>query len=573
MLLTNAPGKITLPFASSGAKNTIPVASQIGITPGAASLVDGFPPLTRTPIAAGGVPPSGLDFNGILYELSAVIRWANAGGGYTYDATFAADTNVNGYPKGARVMRSDGLGYWFNTVDNNTVDPESAGAVAAGWVPDFTTGASVVPMASANVTLTPLQYGKPVIIITGVLTANLNLIFPTMVGEWTVINNTTGAFAVTCKTAAGTGVTVNSAMLLVGDGTNIVNGNLDSMALLGANVGTAGGTADALTVTLAATVRAWTQIAGVPFWLRAPGANTLAAPTVAVNGLAAKTSVKGAGVQLQAGDYAGAGHWLQMQYDATLDKVVLANPAFGVSGAPAVVGAVRNGRMAVTAASAVATYTADEIVVSTGIGGACYKLPSFSKTINLATTGAGAMDTGTSPASGFVAVYAIYNPLTGASNLLATNATPAAVGEVYGGANMPAGYTASALVAVWPTNGSAQFVIGLLRDRKFIRASVNVMSGGTATSYTSIALTNAVPKNATAVSGWAHCITSTSGGGPMSIAGDGSGSGTQQIGGGGNASGVAFYGAFSLPILTVQTLYYSTSNMSSSDLSITGYEF
>lgn len=111
MQLTNTPAKLVLPFANAGAKNTIPTASQIGITAGAASLVDGFPPLTRTPIAAGGVPPSGLDMNGILFELSAILRWANAGGGYAFDGTFAADSNVGGYPKGARIMRSDGQGY------------------------------------------------------------------------------------------------------------------------------------------------------------------------------------------------------------------------------------------------------------------------------------------------------------------------------------------------------------------------------------------------------------------------------------------------------------------------------
>jgi len=331
MQLTNTPGKLVLPFANAGAKNTIPTASQIGITAGAASLTDGFPPLTRTPIAAGGVPPSGLDMNGILYELSAILRWANAGGGYAYDAAFATDSNVGGYPKGARIMRSDGLGYWFNTVENNTTDPEAAGAAAAGWVPDFTNGVTSVAMASANVTLTPLQYGKPIIVITGTLTANLNLIFPTIVNEWTVINNTTGPYTITCKTAAGTGLVVNTAALIVGDGTNISAGNLDAVALLGANVASAGGTADALTVTLASTVRSWAQISGIPFWVRAANANATTTPTVAVNGLAAKTVVKGAGSALAAGDHAGAGHWLLMQYDATLDKIVLLNPSSGVA--------------------------------------------------------------------------------------------------------------------------------------------------------------------------------------------------------------------------------------------------
>lgn len=228
MQLINAPSKLILPFANSGAKNAIPVDSQIGIVAGAASLTDGFPPLTRTPIAAGGVPPSGLDMNGVLFELSAIARWLNAGGGFTYDATYATDIDVNGYPTGARVMRTDGAGYWLNTVDNNATDPEGAGAAAAGWVPDFTHGLAAVTMTSANVTLTPEQYGKPIVVISGALTANLSLIFPDLAGSWTVINNTSGAFSVTCKTAAGTGVIVTSSQKVVGDGVNVYGASTDA---------------------------------------------------------------------------------------------------------------------------------------------------------------------------------------------------------------------------------------------------------------------------------------------------------------------------------------------------------
>jgi len=236
MQLSNIPGKLVLPFANGGGKSTIPVASQIGITAGAASLTDGFPPLTRTPIAAGGVPPSGLDMNGILYEMSAIIRWANAGGGYPFDGTFAADTNVGGYPKGARIMRTDGTGYWFNTVENNVTDPEGAGAAAAGWVPDYTNGAASVPMASASVTLTPSQYGKPVIVITGTLTANLNLIFPAIVGEWSILNNTTGGYTVTGKTATGVGVPLQPVDRIVCDGTDMHSNSAQLMAAIGAGL-------------------------------------------------------------------------------------------------------------------------------------------------------------------------------------------------------------------------------------------------------------------------------------------------------------------------------------------------
>jgi hypothetical protein len=129
MQLSGAPTKVTVPFANSGTKNTIPTASQIGVTPGAASYTDGFPPLTFTPLASGGVPPAGADFNGILNAITQAVRWQMAGGGYTYDSTFS--TAVGGYPKSALLANTAGTGYWFNTVDNNTVNPDTVGT---GWV-------------------------------------------------------------------------------------------------------------------------------------------------------------------------------------------------------------------------------------------------------------------------------------------------------------------------------------------------------------------------------------------------------------------------------------------------------
>lgn len=134
MQASNVPAKSAVPFANSGTKNTIPVASQIGITPGAASFTDGFPPLTMTPLTAGGVPPYGADFNGILNFLSAGVRWAGAGGGYHYDADFSAA--IGGYPKGAMLLMANGTGYWRSTADNNTANPDGGGA---NWV-DATVG-------------------------------------------------------------------------------------------------------------------------------------------------------------------------------------------------------------------------------------------------------------------------------------------------------------------------------------------------------------------------------------------------------------------------------------------------
>lgn len=224
MQSSDIPSKLLIPFAEDGGRNAIPTESQIGITGGKASLADGFPPVTRIPTAAGGIPPFGLDMNGILYVISAICRWQTAGAGFPYDADFATDPLVSGYPAGARVMRDDAQGYWLNTADNNETDPADSGAAAAGWVPDFAHGVASVTMTSSHVTLTPAQYGLPIIVITGALTTNLNLIFPDISGSWTILNRTTGDYSITLKTASGTGVTIKNGFTgIVASGSNDID--------------------------------------------------------------------------------------------------------------------------------------------------------------------------------------------------------------------------------------------------------------------------------------------------------------------------------------------------------------
>lgn len=461
MQLINAPGKLVLPFANAGAKNSIPVASQIGITAGAASLTDGFPPLTRTPLAAGGVPPSGLDMNGIIYELSAILRWANAGGGYVFDNTFASDSNVNGYPKGARVLRSDGLGYWFNTTDNNTTDPESAGAVAAGWVPDFTNGVAAVTMTSANVTLTALQYGKPIVIISGLLTANLNLIFPNIAGQWVVINNTTGAYSITCKTAAGTGVAVTSASAIVGDATNIyqVASGITQAAADARYLQLAGGTLTGLLV-------------------GHTGANIASATTLNLS-TATGNTVHVTGTTATTGVTMTAGQWMQcvadgawpLTYHATNNKLNTGGANYTCAAGDSVFyfydgttvygqivkadgtgviqsglqGAFRNLAGSAPGNSAVVTYRIDEVVTGDGAGNV-QTTRTLNNTINMTSAGAGGLDTGTVAASTWYYAFAITK----------SDGTKAAMASLSATApTMPSGYTKWARIGAFRTDGTA----------------------------------------------------------------------------------------------------------------------
>ena len=125
------PSKIPVPFADSGLKNAIPQAANN--TTGKAGFDKGFPERTMLPKASGGIPPSGMDFNGILYDITSAIRYMQAGGKPTYDAAFAAA--IGGYPSGAVLIGDDGASVFQNAVAGNLADPNSGGA---GWTrPDL----------------------------------------------------------------------------------------------------------------------------------------------------------------------------------------------------------------------------------------------------------------------------------------------------------------------------------------------------------------------------------------------------------------------------------------------------
>ncbi|WP_230948617.1 hypothetical protein [Burkholderia multivorans] len=237
----------------------------------------------------------------------------------------------------------------------------------------------------------------------------------------------------------------------------------------------------------------------------------------------------------------------------------------------AVVGQARNLTMSVTAASSTATLNADEIIVGSSLGGQKYLLKQFSKTINLAAAGAGGMDTGTAPASGYVALYAIYNPVTGASALLATDATPARVPEVYGGANMPSGFTASALVSVWPTDSSRRFILGYQRERKISVVDSLVLSTTSVVSTpVSLSIASAIPKNANRANFHANITSSTSQNLFLNVFADSSQAGF--LGGGVVTTNFGYVG--NVMIVTPQTIWYTTGTTSATfQLFVNGYDF
>jgi hypothetical protein len=170
------------------------------------------------------------------------------------------------------------------------------------------------------------------------------------------------------------------------------------------------------------------------------------------------------------------------------------------------------------------------------------------------------MDTGTAPTSGYVAVYATWGPGVGAG-IVGQNATSAAASEQYSGANLPAGVTETQLIAVWPTNGSAQFTIGSQRDRKHYIVAAVAFSGLTGTGYVGVSISGLVPLNAASVGGTSD-FTGTSGVIIAYLAGDTAGTGEA------HSSFNAGTGASSafrdVPLITPQTIFRALSGTGAS---------
>ena len=243
----------------------------------------------------------------------------------------------------------------------------------------------------------------------------------------------------------------------------------------------------------------------------------------------------------------------------TVPNATATNEPPTMAQASGVVGATRNLRGYLSVAGTSVTFTADEIIEEEALGGVRFCRPSFNQTLDIATTGAGGMDTGAAPVSGYVAIYAIYDPSTGADSILATNATSAVAPEVYGGGHMPAGYTASALISVWPTNASGQLIVGLQVGRRISRQIATALSSNLVVGWSGISVSGIVPPNAKSVAGVFAVGNATSSTMSIAVGSDPNGLGYFDFSFNNDAStqGVPYPDIY---LQQTQTLYYQTSS-------------
>ena len=119
--MSKNPLLIPQAFAANGSKNNIQNTRQPGQDPEDATWSDGFPNVTMQPIESGGLPPKGMDFNGILNALSATIVHMQKGNLFYFDKAYC--DAFGGYQKGAILLADDGTKVFISVADKNTNNP------------------------------------------------------------------------------------------------------------------------------------------------------------------------------------------------------------------------------------------------------------------------------------------------------------------------------------------------------------------------------------------------------------------------------------------------------------------
>ncbi len=292
--------------------------------------------------------------------------------------------------------------------------------------------------------------------------------------------------------------------------------------------------------------------------------NTNTGPSTFNPGPGAVTIIRPNGGGLQPGDLP-ASAIATFVYDGTyyqLISVTQYTPAPVVGGTSNLVGSA-------SGTTQTASWTIDEIIAKTALGGPAYIGSSLTFNFNGATTGAGGMDTGTlsTSAATDLAIYAIYNPTTDTWNTLGYNEAAATATPIYPGTNMPAGYTASCLIWAGVTSSSGLVQNFIQNGRKIFTDEVQIIGGAVNTTYTSLSLGSVVPRSAIAWFVGAGLTVASASNLYLSPAASNS-PGYCVIWG---SNSIAF-GYLRVAITTAQQTYYAVSSGSNWNIAVGGYE-
>lgn len=174
---------------------TLPVWAESGdkVQPPNSEILSGWPLTT--------IPPSRQRFNWFMNFVHNAVRYLLQFGIGEWDAN-------ESYPVAGKCMHN-GLTYKALQANSNQ-QPDLAPTYWERWgfaASEVSTQVGAVLTKSVaggvDVNLTTIEASAGVIILTGALTANINVVVPAAGRKWSVINNTSGAFNLTFKTAAG----------------------------------------------------------------------------------------------------------------------------------------------------------------------------------------------------------------------------------------------------------------------------------------------------------------------------------------------------------------------------------
>lgn len=209
-----------------------------GTTSADASMLAGYGLIAQAGELSQSMPPAfyGTDSTLNAGARAALAIWTGGSGTLVLDnpATLGSNWFVNLKNAGSGSLNIDGNGADIDGSSDIDIGPNEGFIIETDGVNFYTIGrltpetSTITQLnksvaGSMDVTLTATEASYNIINFTGALTGNINVIVPNNVNEWLMFNSTSGAYTLTVKTSAGTGVAITQGTrrLLYSDGTNV----------------------------------------------------------------------------------------------------------------------------------------------------------------------------------------------------------------------------------------------------------------------------------------------------------------------------------------------------------------
>lgn len=160
---------------------------------------------------------------------------ASVGNDWFFDARNSGSGGLTIAPAGGELVNGQ-ASLTFNPGDSARILTDGANFYTIGYGQSATFAFDYVSISLTGLpspyTLSGTNLNRIAYQFSGILTANMQIIVPNTIQQYWVRNVTTGAYSLTVKTAAGTGIAVvqNGAAILYCDGTNVVEADTNNLS-------------------------------------------------------------------------------------------------------------------------------------------------------------------------------------------------------------------------------------------------------------------------------------------------------------------------------------------------------